>query len=108
MRAVMLALTSISDPDREEEFNTWYDTIHAPQALGIPGIVACRRFKLAPTQILDSGLAPFIAVYEIEADKVEAVTNDVLELMKSGSFTTTELMSGGTMAFFEPLSELEA
>lgn len=59
-------------PGREAEFSEWYDTVHIPDVLRVPGFVAAQRFT-AGTGI--RGERPehrFLAVYEIEADDLDA------------------------------------
>ena len=108
MRTLMIAFTTISDPSREEEFNTWYDTVHAPESMQIPGVISCRRYKLSDTQAMASGLAQFLAIYEVEPEAVESVPKHLAELAGAGKISTIEIMSGGTMALYEPLSQPEA
>ncbi len=62
-------------PGREAEFNDWYDEVHLKEVLEVEGFVAAQRFALAPSQIGDVGdeePAPYLAIYEIEAESVEA------------------------------------
>ncbi|RZA11656.1 MAG: hypothetical protein EOP02_31870 [Proteobacteria bacterium] len=48
----------------EEIYNKWYDEVHVPALLKVPGIVAARRYKT-----IQSNLNwPYVATYEIETD----------------------------------------
>ncbi|NED90919.1 hypothetical protein G3I76_63920, partial [Streptomyces sp. SID11233] len=40
---VLLVFTD-PQPGREEEFNAWYDEVHLPDVLGVPGYTAAQRF----------------------------------------------------------------
>jgi hypothetical protein len=67
-RGIMVVQSSPVSPDREDEFNDWYDTIHIPEICAVPGFVSARRYKL-PGAAAGTGDAPaYLAVYEIEAD----------------------------------------
>jgi hypothetical protein len=63
-------------PDREEEFNKWYDEVHLREVLEIDGFVAAQRFVLSDSQVpgLDVSAAPgrYLAIYEVEAPDLAA------------------------------------
>jgi hypothetical protein len=37
-------------PDREDEYNLWYNHFHLHQVLALPGFVAATRYRLSPIQ----------------------------------------------------------
>lgn len=45
-KALMTAWTHVA-PEREEEFNAWYDTEHLPEIVALPGFVQARRYVCA-------------------------------------------------------------
>jgi hypothetical protein len=54
------------DPEVEDEFNEWYDTVHLPEAVACPGFVNGRRFQAA--ECADPDQHPrYVAVYEVES-----------------------------------------
>ena len=63
-------------PDRDEEYNVWYNTVHLPELMGIPGFVGATRYRLV--EGLGKGTAPseqrYLALYEIEGDVAAAYT----------------------------------
>lgn len=66
-RHILLASTECF-PGREQEFNDWYDTVHVPDVLAVPGYVRGQRFDAIPDM---SGRLPanrFLAIYEFETD----------------------------------------
>lgn len=69
----------ISDalPEREEEFNAWYDQQHLADVLRVPGFVAAQRFKLAQPESSLPGR--YLALYEIETEDPQGA---LAELMK--------------------------
>lgn len=59
------------DALREQEFNEWYDKVHVPDVLEIPGIVRVTRYE----NVIASEEQPkFLTKLEIEADDIWAVT----------------------------------
>jgi hypothetical protein len=60
--------TNCSDPEREKEFNDWYDNTHLPDVLETPGFLGATRYEnTEPAE----GQAKFLALYEIETDDIE-------------------------------------
>jgi hypothetical protein len=59
-------LTVFTNPvaGREEEYNKWYNEVHVPDVLRIPGFTAARRFKLGAEA---ESPHKYLAIYEFEA-----------------------------------------
>lgn len=53
-------------PEREEEFNAWYNTEHIPQVVALSGIVRARRYQC------DTAKIKYLAWYETADEHVEA------------------------------------
>lgn len=65
-RGIMVVQSSPVSPDREDEFNDWYDNVHIPELCAVPGFVSARRYKAPAAGSED---APrYLAIYEIDAD----------------------------------------
>ncbi|WP_436791821.1 hypothetical protein [Yinghuangia sp. YIM S10712] len=58
-------------PEREADFHDWYQNTHLPEMAALPGVVSARRF--APT----NGKGPFVTLYELEADDLDAIITEV-------------------------------
>ena len=71
-KGVILVETRPSSPDREQEYNTWYDEVHIPELLALDGIVAARRLR--PVDRDD----PYLALYEIEGDDLRAILDNMI------------------------------
>lgn len=71
----MLAFTSPTSEATEADYNRWYDTKHLHDVVGISGVVAATRYKLAHgIETLPGVGGPaqkYLAVYELEAETVE-------------------------------------
>jgi hypothetical protein len=74
-------------PDREEDYHEWYNDTHLAEICSVDGIISARRF--APTD----GDGPFIAIYELECDDLDAVVGRMRELGKSGKMSSLQFLS---------------
>jgi hypothetical protein len=74
-------------PDREEDYHEWYTDTHLAEICSVDGIISARRF--APTD----GDGPFIAIYELECDDLDAVVGRMRELGKSGKMSSLQFLS---------------
>jgi hypothetical protein len=64
-KALMTAWTHVP-PEREEEFNAWYDTEHLPRIAALPGFVRGRRY------VCDGATPKYLAWYDAVDETVEA------------------------------------
>ncbi|MCV7103751.1 DUF4286 family protein [Mycobacterium palustre] len=71
-KGIMYVESRPSSPDREQEYNTWYDEVHIPELLALDGIVAARRLRP-----LD-GQGPYVAIYELEGDDLQAILDNMI------------------------------
>lgn len=74
-------------PDKEADYHSWYDGTHLAQILSVDGVVSARRF--APT----NGDGPFVAIYELDCDDLDAVVARLGELSARGGLTGMENLS---------------
>jgi hypothetical protein len=68
---VFLALSNPVSDEVETEFNDWYDNVHSKEVLALDGVRSCRRFRLAPAQVMpgdDVTAHRYLALYEVETD----------------------------------------
>jgi hypothetical protein len=107
MKALHVVQTN-ARPGRLDEFNEWYDTVHIPDVLSIPGVLSARRYQLAQTQL---GRASreypyrFLTLYELEDDAAEVV-QAIDAAITSGRFSLSSALDPSYVApIFEPLSE---
>jgi len=71
-KGLILVESRPSSPDREQEYNTWYDEIHLPELVALDGIVSARRLRPV------DGDGPYVALYEIEGDSLQAVLDNMI------------------------------
>lgn len=88
-RYLFFAFSDCKDPDREDEYNEWYNTKHVPDMLAIPGMIKATRWTSGEER---TGQArKYLALYELETDTVEDFDNKVreatMETIKQGRFS---------------------
>jgi hypothetical protein len=89
-RGIIYLETMPVSPDREADYHKWYNDVHLAEIVSVDGIVSARRF--APTD----GKGPFIAIYELDCDDLDAVVQRLGELGASGKMSSLELLNMDT------------
>ena len=77
-KAVMYVESRPVSAERDAEFNTWYEEVHIPEVVTLDGFVGARRFARTSED------GPYTAMYEIDADDVDAVVQAMFEAVTSG------------------------
>ena len=73
-----VVLSNPTTPGQEAEYNEWYNKVHIPDVLNVPGFVAAQRCKVADAQLDGySGAHRYLALYEIETDDLQGALNDL-------------------------------
>ena len=68
--------SNCTDPDREAEFNQWYNAVHLPDMLELPAVVGALRYEnINP----GDGEAKYIALYEIDSDDIQKTIDDTAQ-----------------------------
>ena len=109
-KANTVVLLKLDFPSRDEdEWNDWYDNIHAKEWLSFPGIDAIRRFELAPgmPQGWDVPAPKHLIVYELSSIDV-IVTEEYNKLVKRVPLWPSEIegptdLSGGVFQQIIPI-----
>jgi hypothetical protein len=105
-KAVLLVWSEPSSPDREEEYNEWYDSTHAPDVLrNVKGITSVRRFKVAQAQLGEVETpGRFLAIYEVEIDDLSEMPGNFIQAHLDGVIPTTDVIAPGPLVFLEDLA----
>lgn len=92
---------------RDEEYNDWYDNRHLPDVLKLDGFVAAQRFRLAPADPPQEAPHRYLAVYEVDADSVEAAGKILTEGFASGALPLSDALDVSSigMVYFEALTD---
>lgn len=75
-RYKLIAFTAPVSKEREREYNEWYQSVHLRQVVAIDGMRSAQRFRLA-VNVGEEEAAPYLAIYDIETDSIEAVMNEI-------------------------------
>lgn len=72
--ACLLIVTAEIDPELEDDWNTWYDEVHLPDALACPGVLGGNRYvSSGEATITDHGekhakaTRTYTTLYELES-----------------------------------------
>ena len=93
-RGVMIVGTRPSDPERDREFNDWYDTMHLREMCEVPGIVSGHRFALSGAQMMppDGTQHEYVAIYEFDTDNVQRMVDDLGQRMTNGTIQMSDVV----------------
>ena len=88
----MFVETYCTDPTREDEFNDWYNNLHAADVLQNKGFTNLTRYELIPrVENNVQGKGKYLALWEIETDNLDAVIaehkNTMRQKEKQGRFS---------------------
>ena len=86
-KGIMYLQTMPVSPDKDADYNKWYNDTHLAEIVSVEGIVSARRF--APMD----GNGPYIAIYELDCDDLDAVVQRLGELGTSGKMSSLEFLS---------------
>lgn len=90
---------------REAEFDRWYDEVHLPEVLEVPGILNGQKLLLGPDQMpaqyTPACEFPQVALYEVEGDVAE-VAAEIVSRAEEGVFHMSDAMAGAETHFFVP------
>jgi hypothetical protein len=78
---------------REEEFDRWYDEVHLPDVVAVPGVRSAQRYVLGPER-RPEGVQPehrHLAVYEIDGDPGE-VFPEIARRIDSGEMKLSDAL----------------
>ncbi|MBV8790380.1 MAG: hypothetical protein JOZ00_27345 [Mycobacterium sp.] len=83
-KGIILVESRPSSPDRDQEYNTWYDDVHLPQLVALDGFVSARRLRPV------NGEGPYVAIYEIEGDNLGAILDNMIA--NAGQLTMSDAL----------------
>ncbi|BBX63495.1 hypothetical protein MSAS_26690 [Mycobacterium saskatchewanense] len=71
-KGIILVESRPSASERELEYNTWYDDVHLGELVALDGFVSARRLRPV------GGDGPYVAIYEVEGDDLQAILDNML------------------------------
>ncbi|KKW66472.1 hypothetical protein A5776_17405 [Mycolicibacterium elephantis] len=110
-RFIQVVYSNPAEGKTDAEFNEWYDNVHVPQLLEIPGMLSARRYDLHDAEIyrFPGGFVPehrYMCVYEMEGD-VNAIMEKVVAGVTDGRIDMGSCLDlpGSRMSFWRPRGE---
>lgn len=82
---------------REDDYNHWYQKVHLPEVMTMPGMKAAQRFKVERV-IAGESIFPYGAIYEIETDDIDGTLAGLNEAIARGGLTMTDAVDA-TLSF---------
>ena len=93
---------------KDDEFNEWYDNIHLPEVLAMPGVISAERFDLRPLARTDANTPEFryLAIYKMEGDP-DVLLAKISEGVRSGAIVMSDTFDarGSRLSFWTPRSK---
>ncbi|HEX4106567.1 MAG TPA: hypothetical protein VHX88_00445 [Solirubrobacteraceae bacterium] len=71
MATALLVVLTHPVEGKEEEYNRWYSEDHLDDVLTAAGFEAARRFRFIPSKLSRRPAEPYLAIYEVDADRRE-------------------------------------
>jgi hypothetical protein len=87
-----MVVTSGAKDGRDAEYNDWYDTTHIHDICSIPGVMSGRRYDAIP-QSPNPQPAPYLAIYELEADDPATVMAEMMRRAQAGEFVMSDALN---------------
>ncbi|MBW8826910.1 MAG: hypothetical protein JF603_11250 [Acidobacteria bacterium] len=110
-KGIFVVLTDPADSSREQDYNHWYDTVHGPEIVALPGFTAFSRFKLADGARRPEGTPEYCAVYEMESDDLNETVSGMMKAIGAGELHMTDALKVDpppTMLLYEVVTERTA
>jgi hypothetical protein len=70
---LLIVESNCTDPKKENEYHDWYNNIHIKDILKTKGFTKATRYQLKDVTKSVGEKGKFLAIYEIEADDLDAV-----------------------------------
>ncbi|MET0179738.1 MAG: hypothetical protein ABW194_04570 [Novosphingobium sp.] len=106
MARFRMIMLSQALPGREADYESWYDDIHIPDMLQVPGCVAAQRFRVVK-DVLGKTSYPYCTIYEFEADSADAAMGAMFGAMQAGKVRMSDTVdpTSGQGFFIEEVRE---
>ena len=96
----MIVYTNSISPERDAEFNVWYDSVHVPDVLKIDGIIGCTRFKVAESPAAETP-GKYLAIYDVEVE-LDDILDVPVTAFTDGSLPTNDCLVPGPITSCSP------
>lgn len=91
-KGILVVQTRPSAPDREPEYNDWYNNVHLPELLAVPGFRSARRYRLVDDAASESDQPRCIAIYDLEAEDVMDPIRELQRRARTGEIHQSDAL----------------
>ncbi len=91
-KAVFVVYSQPATPEREDEYNDWYDNTHLRQVCETDGVTNATRFYLTG-DAAPAGLPPYLALYEIDSDDPDFTVKEIGRRSMAGEIEMSSAIS---------------
>jgi hypothetical protein len=81
---------------REQDYNDWYQNLHLRDLLAIDGFKSAQRFRLKQAVVPNPPPLPYLAVYEIETNDIDATIKELIARATTGRIAVSDALSNET------------
>jgi len=106
-KGLLIVSTNPASPEREDEYNQWYEDVHIVDVLKLQGFTAARRYRAVPAGPQPPAHA-YSALYEVEADDLPGALGNLLEASRTGTVRSSDVIQldpPPNLQLFELISE---
>lgn len=98
-KGILVVESNPSSPEREADFNDWYDNTHLGEVCAIPGVVSARRYKVHGSggPLSDSSRRRYLAIYELEAEDLDQPFDELGKRAAGGSLNMSDALEMSPM-----------
>lgn len=93
MATTLLVVLTSPVEGREDEYNDWYTNSHLDDVLKAAGFTAAQRFSFVPSKLSRNPAAPYLAIYEVDADRREEAERLLLETANTPAMPISDAMA---------------
>jgi hypothetical protein len=95
----VMVVQSNAAPGRDDDYNTWYDTIHMQDICDLPGVKSGRRFEATPLAMGPAG-QPYLSIFEIETDDPGAFMAEMGKRAADGTIRQSDALDPSSVALW--------
>ena len=86
---------------QDAQFNHWYDSMHVPDVLHVPGFLSGQRFKLAQNKSAGIDIPRYLVRFEFESYDLDSTIAEIGARIKSGQTRMSTTMAPDPMVYFD-------
>ena len=94
----MLVWSNPSSPEREAEFNEWYDSVHLEDVLKLEPFTSAARYKVAGEADTPG---QYLAIYEVETTSFDDAMGALGKAFADGELPMSDCIAPGPLFFIE-------